>query len=69
MLQGELQSQVADLNLYFHQEFFQRAPALASTSFMSSISTGEPVKIGKASVGLPPPSLSPSASSNNVPAA
>jgi hypothetical protein len=37
---------------------------------MSAISTGEPVKLGKASAGLPPPSLSPSESyDNNEPAA
>ena len=49
----------------FTNRYFQRAQASASTSFMSLISTGEPVKLGKASAGLPQPSLSPSESSDN----
>jgi len=49
----------------FNNRYFQRAQALASTSFMSLISTGETVKLGKASVGLPKTSFSPSESSDN----
>jgi hypothetical protein len=49
----------------FFNRYFRKAQALASTSFMSLISTGEPVKLWKASVGLPQPSLSPSQSYDN----
>jgi len=49
----------------FINRYFQRAQALASTSFMSLISTGELFKLWKASVGLPQPSLSPSESCDN----